>query len=61
MTGFELRISGFGSDCSTNWATTTCHFFNWQVQIWEGDKISHVSNLDGIFLEIPEFICPRNK
>ena len=23
MTGFEPRISGIGSDCSTNWATTT--------------------------------------
>ena len=23
MTGFELRISGVGCDCSTNWATTT--------------------------------------
>ena len=28
MTGFEPRISGIGSDCSTNWATTTA-----QVQI----------------------------
>ena len=23
MTGFELRTSGIGSDCSTNWAITT--------------------------------------
>ena len=23
MTGFELRISGVRSNCSTNWATTT--------------------------------------
>ena len=23
MSGFELRISGVGSDCSTNWTTTT--------------------------------------
>ena len=26
MTGFEPRTSGIGSDCSTNWATTTSHF-----------------------------------
>ena len=30
MTGFELQISGVGSDRSTNWATTTtqpfCYF-----------------------------------
>ena len=25
MTGFELRISGVGSDSSTNWATSTAH------------------------------------
>ena len=26
MTGFEPRTSGIGSDCSTNWATTTAHY-----------------------------------
>ena len=26
MTGFEQRISGVGSNCSTNWATTTANF-----------------------------------
>ena len=25
MTGFELQTSGIGSDCSTNWATSTAH------------------------------------
>ena len=25
MTGFEPRTSGIGSNCSTNWATTTSH------------------------------------
>ena len=25
MTGFEPRTSGIGSDCSTNWATTTAY------------------------------------
>ena len=27
MSAFEPRISGIVSDCSTNWATTTAHFF----------------------------------
>ena len=27
MTGFELRIFGIGSDCSTNWAATTAKVF----------------------------------
>ena len=27
MTGFKLWTSGIGSDCSTNWATTTAHYF----------------------------------
>ena len=25
MNGFKLRLSGVGSNCSTNWATTTAH------------------------------------
>ena len=27
MTGFKPWTSGIGSDCSTNWATTTAHYF----------------------------------
>ena len=27
MTGFEPWTSGIGSDRSTNWATTTAHYF----------------------------------
>ena len=29
MTGFELRTSGVGSDCSTNWATRLRFFPHW--------------------------------
>ena len=28
MTGFEQGISGIGSDCSTNLATTTAHLLS---------------------------------
>ena len=35
MTGFKLRISGIGSDRSTNWATTTAH----QWKLFVGAKI----------------------
>ena len=29
VTGFEPRTSGIGSDCSTNWATTTANAIVW--------------------------------
>ena len=50
MTGFKLRISGIGSDRSTNWATTTaqkwCSLFiprqEWiNEKLLEVDKINH--------------------
>ena len=34
MTGFESQTSGIGSNCSTNWATTTALFASsWPLQI----------------------------
>ena len=51
MTGFELKTSGIGSDCSTNWATTTAlselvhllllksAFFYLKISFSKNDKI----------------------
>ena len=48
MTGFELRISGVGGVCSTNWATTTanlqvfeahnCHRRHWALMLISKDQ-----------------------
>ena len=41
MTGFEQRTPGVGSDRSTNWATTTVHFFEHYHSIYI-DKVGTV-------------------
>ena len=59
MTGFEPRTSGVGSDCSTNWATTTAQDVLSFYYIWhcikkrtninkKGSCLVHISKMDQI-------------
>ena len=64
MTGFEPRISGIGSDCSTNWATTTsqqfvcllvvCCYYE-MLFVWMEEGCHVVANTSETFPEWPDF------
>ena len=56
MTGFELQTSGIGSDCSTNWATTTAQL------IKSSRMFSFHTEAISLFhfeWDIPLYICTR--
>ena len=47
MTGFKPQTSGNGSDCSTNWATTTAaHQSQFLISVVRHEGL--ISSLDGI-------------
>ena len=52
MTGFEPRTSGFGSNHSSNWATTTSHWFNLFVSSVNNIQINIISSFINCHLEI---------
>ena len=56
MTGFELRISGIGSNCSTNWATTTARPNYFTLLILSQERHGRGVAENGLLLSFRSFV-----
>ena len=56
MTGFEPRISGIGSNCSTNWATTTARPNYFTLLILSQERHGRGVAENGLLLSFRSFV-----